>query len=119
MVLHNAMRVRGYRQRLPREVLEVLQRNNYIDRFIEDGGRFFRVWWEPGVVMRKTKPVPISNAALWMAKRQLPTSDFILKTQEGFLTEKEARMLDLDGILCYKIFTGVHRAAFELTSTIQ
>lgn len=113
MVLHNALKVRGVRSKIPKDVLEVLQRNNYVDRFIADGGRFHRVWFEPGVVIRKTKPIPISNAVLWVAKRRIPNSDFILKTQEGFVTEKEARKLDLDGILQYKILTGVHDAAFQ------
>ena len=106
MVVSSLIR-RGQRSNLPIEVLSLLQRNHYIDRFVKDGGGKHRVWYEKGVEIRKVRKQQVSFAALWAGKRRESNVEFILETVEGYKTDREARMIGLGGVVCYRLASGV------------
>lgn len=109
-VLQRTLVKRGQRSRLPREVLEVLQRNGYVDRFMEDGNGSRRVWFEKGVLIKPIRKSEIPLEALWAGKRDAKPIEYILYTSEGFKTDREARQLGIGGVTRFKVVGGCERA---------
>lgn len=107
MVRGNRLFKVGHRSRLPSGVLKVLQRNNYIDRYVEDGNGAKRVWFEKGVQIRTVRKQQLSVESLWIGKSRVSGVQLILETEHGFMTDRECRRSGTAGVVCYKVHTGL------------